>query len=109
MGILAKHRNLIHTIREQYGYAPARLEQIKVEHRRILEAIAAGNPGDAEDAARIDLVNARDDILSRFRGFQPTEPAEAESVARRRIHASGRRRRASDFHGDLRAQARRSA
>jgi len=80
LSILARHRNLIRTIREQYGYAPARLERIKAEHRRMLEAIAAGNPGDAEDAARIHLVNARDDILSRFRGFQPAEPAEAENM-----------------------------
>ena len=80
LSILARHRNLIRTIREQYGYQPARLERIKAEHRRMLEAIAAGDPDEAEAASRSHIVNARDDILSRFRGFQPSEPADAEAM-----------------------------
>lgn len=73
LGILAKHRNLIHTIREQYGYAPARLEQIKVEHRRLIEAIAAHDSSAAEEAARQHIVSAREDMLRQFPGFRASE------------------------------------
>ncbi|MET0430428.1 MAG: GntR family transcriptional regulator [Microvirga sp.] len=69
LDIRRRHQNLIRTIREQYGYAPERIEQIHIEHRAIIEAIAKGGVEEAERAARFHSVRSRDDILSRFRGF----------------------------------------
>jgi DNA-binding GntR family transcriptional regulator len=66
--IRRRHQNLIRTIRQRYGYSPSRIEEIHVEHRAIIDAIARGDVSAAEQAARLHTVRSCDDMLSRYTG-----------------------------------------
>lgn len=65
--IRRRHHDLIRTIRQKYGYSPQRIEEIHVEHRAIIEAIAKGDPEAAEKAARLHCIRSCDDMLARYR------------------------------------------
>lgn len=65
--IRRRHQDLIRAIRQNYGYSPPRIEQINVEHRQIIDAIAAGDSEGAEKAARLHCVRSCDDMLARYR------------------------------------------
>ncbi|WP_454857715.1 GntR family transcriptional regulator [Rhizobium binxianense] len=61
--IRRRHHDLIRTIRQKYGYSPQRIEEIHVEHRAIIEAIAKEDP----KAARLHCIRSCDDMLARYR------------------------------------------
>jgi len=71
MDIRRRHQNLIRTIRQKFGYSPARINEIHVEHWAIIDAIAARDVAAAERAARIHCSRSCDDMLLRYRGFPP--------------------------------------
>jgi DNA-binding GntR family transcriptional regulator len=69
INIRRRHRNLVRTIRQQYGYEPERIRHVQQEHEAIVDAIAAGDVAGAERAARFHVVRSYEDIMLRFRSY----------------------------------------
>ncbi len=69
INIRRRHRNLVRTIRQQYGYEPERMKSVQQEHAAIVDAIAAGDVPEAERAARLHVVRSYEDIMLRFRSY----------------------------------------
>lgn len=66
MDIRRRHHNLIRTMRQVVGYSSTRIDEIHVEHRAIIAAIAAGDPEAAEKAARLHAIRSCQDMLLRY-------------------------------------------
>lgn len=56
---------------------PGRLEQSRLDHKRILDAIVAGDPAAARRAARAHIRGARAAAFSRLRAEQPQPGSDA--------------------------------
>lgn len=64
--LTARGAPLLATLRKQIGYRPNRLAEIKDEHRAIVAAIAAHDPGAARQASRDHCFAARDDLVAQL-------------------------------------------
>lgn len=65
--LMAQHAALMGTIRSRFGFAPARLDEIVQEHRRLLEAVRQRDADGAAAIMRSHIEGSIADILERRR------------------------------------------
>jgi DNA-binding GntR family transcriptional regulator len=74
--VLARHSELLQSLRCRYGYSQSRLVEVVAEHRQILRAFEQRDLEAAVRASELHIEHARADMLSQA-GFQTEEAVVA--------------------------------
>jgi DNA-binding GntR family transcriptional regulator len=76
--VMARHSELIQSLRRRYGYSQARLTQVISEHRQLLRAIEQRDVEAAAQASEKHIENARVDLLTQAGLTEESAATDAE-------------------------------